>query len=100
VKPVFFYGHSGRNGVKIPGRHLSEIFEPFFSTKPTTGTGLGLGVVKRLVKLYGGTIEVESEVGEGARFVVTLPYHIEPQTHTDVYLATDTHRHTRTNDKR
>jgi len=64
------------NGPGIPEENLNEIFEPFFSTKPTTGTGLGLGVVKRLVKLYGGRIEVESEVGEGTRFSVTLPYHI------------------------
>jgi len=64
------------NGPGIPEENLHELFEPFYSTKPTTGTGLGLGVVKRLVQLYGGTIEVESKVGEGARFSVTLPYHI------------------------
>lgn len=64
------------NGPGIPEKHLHEIFEPFFSTKPTTGTGLGLGVVKRLVQLYGGRVEVESKVGEGTRFSVTLPYHI------------------------
>ncbi len=40
------------NGPGIPEESLNEIFEPFYSTKPTTGTGLGLGVVKRLVKLY------------------------------------------------
>ena len=39
------------NGPGIPEENLHEIFEPFFSTKPSTGTGLGLGVVKRLVQL-------------------------------------------------
>jgi len=64
------------NGPGIPEENLNEIFEPFFSTKPTSGTGLGLGIVKRLVQLYGGTIEVKSKVGEGTRFSVTLPYRI------------------------
>jgi signal transduction histidine kinase len=60
------------NGPGIPEESLNEIFEPFYSTKPTTGTGLGLGVVKRLVQLYGGTIEVKSNLGEGTTFTVTL----------------------------
>jgi len=61
------------NGPGIPEAHLNEIFEPFFSTKPTSGTGLGLGVVKRLVQLYGGGIDVESKVNEGTIFRVILP---------------------------
>jgi signal transduction histidine kinase len=60
------------NGPGIPESHLSEIFEPFFSTKPSSGTGLGLGIVKRLVQLYGGNIEVESQERQGACFTVTL----------------------------
>ena len=75
------------NGPGIPEDHLNEIFEPFFSTKPTSGTGLGLGIVKRLVQLYGGEIVVESKEGEGAIFTVTLPCNI---------LATDPHRNTQT----
>ena len=63
------------NGPGIPEENLKEIFEPFYSTKPTTGTGLGLGVVKRLVQLYGGAIEVESKMGEGTVFSVALPCH-------------------------
>ena len=58
------------NGPGIPEESLSEIFEPFYSTKPTR---LGLGVVKRLVQLYGGTIEVESKAGEYTIFWVFLP---------------------------
>ena len=61
------------NGPGIPEKHLNEIFEPFFSTKPTSGTGLGLGIVKRLVQLYGGQIDVESKEGEGTTFTVTIP---------------------------
>jgi signal transduction histidine kinase len=52
---------------------IAEIYEPFFSTKPCTGTGLGLGVVKRLVNLYGGQIRVESKENEGTIFTITLP---------------------------
>jgi len=61
------------NGPGIPEDHLSEIFEPFFSTKPTSGTGLGLGIIKRLVQLYGGEIGVKSKFGEGTTFTITLP---------------------------
>jgi signal transduction histidine kinase len=61
------------NGPGIKDEHLKEIFEPFFSTKPTTGTGLGLGVVQKLVQLYGGKIEVESGMGIGTIFTIILP---------------------------
>jgi len=50
-----------------------RIFEPFVSTKPNSGTGLGLGVVRKLVGLYGGTIRFETEVGRGTRFLVAMP---------------------------
>ncbi len=60
-------------GVGIAPPHRARIFEPFFSTKPQTGTGLGLGVVRKLVGLYGGTIRVESEFGRGTCFVIELP---------------------------
>jgi signal transduction histidine kinase len=64
------------NGPGIPEGNLSDIFEPFFSTKPTSGTGLGLGIVKRLVQLYGGEIEVDSKEGRRTVFSVTIPYRI------------------------
>ena len=60
------------NGPGIPEEHLNEIFEPFFSTKPSSGTGLGLGIVKRLVQLYGGEITVESKIELGSVFTVVL----------------------------
>ena len=60
------------NGSGIPEKHQKEIFEPFFSTKPSSGTGLGLGMVKRFVKLYDGKIGFQSVMGEGATFTVTF----------------------------
>jgi predicted ATPase/signal transduction histidine kinase len=60
-------------GIGIAPEHRNRLFEPFFTTKPRTGTGLGLGVVKKLVELYGGTISVESELGRGTTFAVALP---------------------------
>lgn len=61
------------NGAGIADEDKARIFEPFFSTKPDTGTGLGLGVVKKLVALYGGTIAAFSELGRGTRFSIELP---------------------------
>ena len=61
------------SGVGIAPEHRESIFEPFFSTKPRTGTGLGLSVVQRLTSLYGGTIEVRSTVGVGTCFTLHLP---------------------------
>jgi signal transduction histidine kinase len=59
-------------GKGIPAENLGKIFDPFFSTKEK-GTGFGLSVVLRVVKTYGGSIQVESEPGFGSRFVVRLP---------------------------
>jgi len=62
------------SGVGIPSHVMPRIFDPFFSTKPVgTGTGLGLSVCHGIVKGLGGSIEVESEPGRGARFRVLLP---------------------------
>jgi signal transduction histidine kinase len=53
---------------------LKRIFEPFFTTKPRgKGTGLGLSIANSIVTRCGGTIEVESEEGQGTTFVVRLP---------------------------
>ncbi len=61
-------------GCGIPKENLSRIFLPFFSTKePGKGTGLGLAVARSIVSIHRGSIEVESEVGRGTTFTVTLP---------------------------
>ena len=59
-------------GRGIPAEHLDRIFDPFFTTKER-GTGLGLSVVLRIVKNYGGRIQVQSEPGRGSCFQVVLP---------------------------
>ncbi len=61
-------------GVGIPPENLERIFMPFFTTKEVgKGTGLGLSVSYGIVKNMGGTILVESTLGEGSRFTVVLP---------------------------
>ncbi len=60
------------NGSGIPADRLSMIFEPYYSTKQN-GTGLGLAISKRIVTEHGGTLRVESEVGQGTTFFVQLP---------------------------
>ena len=61
------------NGSGIPEENLKNIFEPFFSTKGEFGTGLGLSITQDIVTKLGGRIDVESEVGKGTRFIITLP---------------------------
>jgi signal transduction histidine kinase len=66
--------HVEDNGVGIPEESLATIFEPYFTTKPSDrGTGLGLFVVKRILADAGGSIDVESRVGEGTTFAFSLP---------------------------
>ena len=63
-------------GVGIAADHLPHIFDRFYrvpSADPEKGLGLGLSFVAWIVKAHGGTIEVESEVNKGTRFVVRLP---------------------------
>ncbi len=62
------------SGVGIAAEHKNKIFEPFFSTKEKgDGTGLGLSISYRIVQNHGGSIEVQSEQGQGTTFRVVLP---------------------------
>ena len=62
------------NGVGISQENMEKIFQPFFTTKPTgKGTGLGLSLAYDIItKGHGGTLEVESEEGEGTVFIIKL----------------------------
>lgn len=61
-------------GPGIPEDRLKRIFDPFFTTKkPGEGTGLGLAICFTILKSLGGTINVESTLGTGTTFIVTLP---------------------------
>jgi signal transduction histidine kinase/ActR/RegA family two-component response regulator len=64
----------GDNGPGIPDESLPKIFDPFYTTKEVgRGTGLGLSVSYGIIKDHGGSIEVETEVGKGSIFTITLP---------------------------
>ncbi len=60
------------DGKGIPEEKLDRIFDPFFTTK-SQGTGLGLAIVNNIVESHGGIVEVESRVGTGSCFVMSLP---------------------------
>ena len=79
-------------GIGIPEDEHERLFEPFSQLDETTtrhygGTGLGLGIVRGLVDLQGGTIELCSEVGVGTVFRVTLPLPPSPTQRTERGLA-------------
>ena len=65
-------------GIGMSPEFLDRLFDPYsrettFSARPTVGTGLGMSIVKSLVQQMSGEISVESKLGEGSRFTVTLP---------------------------
>lgn len=66
------------NGIGIEPKDQEKIFEKFVQlenayTKTESSTGLGLTITKELVKMHGGTIKLESKIGKGAKFTVTIP---------------------------
>jgi signal transduction histidine kinase/pSer/pThr/pTyr-binding forkhead associated (FHA) protein len=60
-------------GTGIPADRVARVFEAFYSTKGAGGTGLGLAVVRKIVREHGGSVEVTSEEGAWTRFKVVLP---------------------------
>ncbi|KPJ60977.1 MAG: histidine kinase, partial [Planctomycetes bacterium DG_23] len=61
-------------GKGIPTENMDKIFEPFYTTKPAKeGTGLGLSIVRGIIENHGGKISVQSQVGKGTIFTVSLP---------------------------
>lgn len=70
------------NGPGIPSEHLPRLFERFYRvdkarSRSEGGTGLGLSIVRHIVQRHGGSVRVESRLGKGSRFIVTLP--LQPQ---------------------
>ena len=62
------------NGVGIPEENINKVFEPFYTTaEPGSGTGLGLYACYQFVRQHAGDVQVESRVGEGSTFTVTIP---------------------------
>ena len=64
------------NGIGIAPEHLPHIFERFFradSARDREGTGLGLSIVRWIIDLHGGDVSVQSEIGKGTSFTITLP---------------------------
>jgi two-component system, sporulation sensor kinase E len=60
-------------GGGISQENMSKLFQPYFTTK-SSGSGLGLLIVRRIVREHGGEIEIESDEGKGIRFTIHLPY--------------------------
>ena len=69
------------NGIGMSQEFQKHIFEPFERERTSTvskveGSGIGMGIVKKLVELMSGTVEVESKIGVGSKFTVTIPCRI------------------------
>jgi CheY-like chemotaxis protein len=62
------------DGIGMTAEQATNVFSPFFTTKGSEGTGLGLAVVNGIVTRHGGDVSVESTPGQGSKFTVSLPY--------------------------
>jgi signal transduction histidine kinase len=62
------------NGCGIPAKNIDKLFQPFFTTKEIgAGTGLGLAISHGIIESHNGEITIDSEVGKGTCFIITLP---------------------------
>ena len=82
------------NGIGMSQEFQKHIFEPFERERTSTvskveGSGIGMGIVKKLVGLMGGTVEVESKIGVGSTFTVTIPCRIASEEETQAKRAAD-----------
>jgi len=68
------------NGIGMDQETREKMFSLFFSSKGLKGTGLGLFISNKIVDKHGGEIEVESELGQGTRFLIRLPLEARPST--------------------
>ena len=67
-------------GTGIPEANLDRIFDPFFTTKPVgKGTGLGLSICYGIIEKMGGKLEVESMVGKGTTFLISIPLQMDTE---------------------
>ncbi len=72
------------SGIGIDAAHLPQLFQPFkqLQSSPTReyeGAGIGLALVRYLAELHGGCATVESQIGQGSRFTISLPWNIPPE---------------------
>ena len=82
------------NGIGMSQEFQKHIFEPFERERTSTvskveGSGIGMGIVKKLVELMGGTVEVESKIGVGSTFTVTIPCRIASEDETQAKRETN-----------
>ena len=82
------------NGIGMSQEFQERIFEPFERERTSTvskveGSGIGMGIVKKLVGLMGGTVEVESKIGVGSTFTVTIPCRIASEDETQAKRETN-----------
>ena len=82
------------NGIGMSQEFQQHIFEPFERERTSTvskveGSGIGMGIVKKLVGLMGGTVEVESKIGVGSTFTVTIPSRIASEEEAQAKRAAD-----------
>ena len=82
------------NGIGISQEFQKHIFEPFERERTSTvskveGSGIGMGIVKKLVGLMGGTVAVESKIGVGSTFTVTIPCRIASEDETQAKRETN-----------